>query len=159
MKDRNQHNTPLRCHHGEPRCEFYTLLSCLFHHPGLPVVWIWLSVCLNAVVLSYVCICLCGLCVCVSLTNAGKHGKHHMGGRNEDFAEIVNRVLQGIKSRTPADPSGVRYKRFYIHHCLLSNTHVSSSVAVGVHFVRLLLTCIHCFQQMIILTHKAHESL
>lgn len=93
------------------------------------------------------------LCVCVSLTNAEKHGKHHMGGRNEDFAEIVNRVLQGIKSRTPVDPCGVRYKRFYIHHCLLSNTHVSSSVAVGVHFVRLLLTCIQCFQQMIILTH------
>lgn len=61
--------------------------------------------------------------------------------------------LQGIRSRTPVDPSTVRYKQFYIHHCLLSSTPVLSSVAVGVHFVRLLLTCIRCFQQMLILTH------
>lgn len=107
-------NIPMMSFNQErAQIEFFTLLSlCLLFSPmkvAYSVCWRIRNLCLpKSWLMKSVPV---SLSVCLSLPNKGlcygfieQHRNHHMWRNTGYFTEIFNRILQGIKSLTPADP-------------------------------------------------------
>jgi hypothetical protein len=77
-------------------------------------------------------------------------------GMRNTFQKSLTEFYNGLSYWLQWIPADSDIKQLYTYHCLLSNIHVLTSVAADVHCIRLLLTYICCFQQMIIVTREKH---